>query len=118
MSKGWQIVISVVCVLFVIAIVGASAALVRNYDTAAQTRDLAESTRSALIQACENNRGPLHEYFAGQLHQSESHDLSYYRQRFPGFPPNELRRLIQRQRGNLRDVVSVTNPKACAAQYR
>ena len=118
MSKGWQIVISVVCVLFVIAIVGASAALVRNYDTAAQTRDLAESTRTALIQACQNNRGPLNDYFARQLKSSLNHDLAYYRQRFPGFPPGELRRLIRKQRDNLRDVVHVTNPDTCASQYQ
>jgi hypothetical protein len=86
--------------------------------TLSETADLSQATVDALIAACQNSRTPLNKYFSDQLAESESHGIDYYRQRFPDYPPAELRRQIKKQRERLRAVVTVTDPATCADQYR
>jgi hypothetical protein len=93
----------------------ASLTVVRTLD---QTAELSQATVSALIDACETSRTPLNKYFSDQLAESESHGIDYYRQRFPDYPPQELRRQIKKQRERLRDVVTVVDPATCADQYQ
>lgn len=71
-----------------------------------------------LIAACQDSRTPLQDYFAGQLAESESHSIAYYRERFPDFPPDELRDAIHEQRENLSTLVETFDPGSCADQYR
>ncbi len=110
--RHWPSLAFIVC----FAILGSI--ILRVSDLAEQNRALVTGTRSALIAACENNRGPLNKYFMNQLAESRGHGVDYYRKLFPDFPPEQLRKSILRQRGQLKSVIAVTDPTACADQYR
>lgn len=86
--------------------------------TLSDTAELSQETVNALVDACETNREPIQTYFKTQLAESTRRGIDYYEQRFPDFPPGELRRLIHKQRQQLRAVVEVYDPTACADQYR
>jgi hypothetical protein len=97
-----------------IAIVVSLTAIFTGFASLKQSRDLT----NALIEACETNRPPQQAFYASQLAESEAHGINYYRQRFPDFPPDELRAAIKKQRDQLRTLVDALDPSGCEEQYR
>ena len=85
--------------------------------TAVSAIKASKDLKTNLISACEENRAPLQVYFGKQLADAQSRDISYYQQRFPDFPPDELRDLIAEQIADLTAVTEVYDPAKCEAQY-
>lgn len=107
LRREWPII------AFVIAFTVLGYTIVQIRGVAEDTTEIAAQLQQDLIEACEDSRIPLRDYFQGEIAATRATDPTL----FPDIPPEVFSQLLEIKLHRLRGVVEVLDPTDCADQY-